>query len=427
MAQDDSAAHVAPKPAGRGVASIWRWLGRFLRLSLVVVILGASSSVAYYWLLNPPMAQRRPPAPVATLVEVIPVQPQIERVVVPAMGTVVPARKIQLAARVSGQIVEVNPKFVPGGYFRESERILQVDRKDYELAVEQSKGNLTRVDSDVTLEMGQQSVAQREYELLGQTAVGEDEELLLRQPQLAAKKAAVSVAQALLDKALLDLDRTAITSPFNAVVQTRNVDLGAYVGPGTTLATLVDTDEYWVEVSVAVDDLHWIAIPGFGSTEGSPARVYHEAAWGPDAFRDAAVQRLMTDLEPEGLMARLLVVVKDPLQLNAQTDTPHPLSLGSRVRVEIDGRELPDVVKVPRRSVREGTYVWVMMPDHTLDIREIQIVWSAQDDVCISDGLHEGDLLVTSDLGAPMPGMLLRTADEAPAEAAETPAPGSAT
>ncbi|MEE8567977.1 MAG: efflux RND transporter periplasmic adaptor subunit [Anaerolineales bacterium] len=382
-----------------------------VRFLLALIILAGGGGISFYWLTHKPTAQRRPSQVQARLVEVTRVRSGTQKVAVQAMGTVVPARKIQLASRVSGEIIEVNPEFVPGGHFKANQRMLQIEPKDYQLAVEQFTSNLAKAQCDLKVEMGQQSVAQREYELLGQDVQEEDKELLLREPQMAMTQAAVTAAQASLEQAQLNLKRTNVMAPFNAIVQSRNVDLGSQVNVSTALASLVDTDKYWIQVSVPVDELRWITIPDRNGDEGSLVRVYYESAWGPDAFRMGTVERLMTDLEPQGRMARLLVAVADPLELNSDSQNHHSLILESYVRVKIQGPDLADVVRIPRTALRDGNRVWVMQPDNTLDIREVTIIWGGNDHVCVTDGLADGDLLIISDLAAPVQGMALRTAD----------------
>ncbi len=390
--------------------TLLRWLGRLFRLALLVTILGVSGAISWHWMSNPPTTERRPPGAHATLVEVTPVEPAPARVTVRAMGTVVPAREIQMAARVAGQVREVSPEFVPGGHFKTGDRILVVEKKDYELAVAQQEGNLVRAEAEATLEGGQQAVSRREYELLGGDVTEEERNLLLRRPQRASKEAAVAVARAALEKARVDLERATVTAPFNAMVLERRTDLGAYVSPGTPLASLVGTDEYWVEVSVPAGELSRISIPG------SPVRVYHEAAWGEDAFREGTVVRLLPGLEPQGRMARLLAAVPDPLGLLSEETRERPLLLDAFVRVEIEGDEMPPVARVPRAALHEGGKLWVMLPDKTLDIRDAAVEWGVEDAVYVSGGLAEGDLLVTSEIGAPVQGMALRTAADNGAE-----------
>ena len=380
-----------------------------------------------YWLMNRPKAKRRRATAQATLVDVARLRVRTHRVVVRAMGTVVPARRMQLASRVSGEIVQVSASFVPGGRFDAGQQVLLVDPRDYALAVQQRTSELAKAQSDLKLEMGQQSVAKREYELLAKEVIPEDRELVLRQPQLATARAAVASAQAALDKARLDLKRTKIVAPFNATVQSRDVNLGSQVSVGTSLATLVGTDEYWVQVSLPVGQLKWIAIPGFNSDQGATVRVYHLAGWAAGVFRTGTVQRLMTELEPQGRMARLLVSVKDPLALSAAPAQRHPLIQGSYVRVELAGRDVRDVMRVPRTALRDGRRVWIMAPNGTLDIREVTIAWGDSDYVYVSRGLADGDPLVISDLATPVRGMALRRAGASTRPTASRPATGSAT
>ena len=356
-----------------------------------------------------PTTQRRPKGPEAVLVETTPVEMETRQIVIRAMGRVVPANQIQLAARVSGQITGTHAHFVPGGRFAAGQKILQIDPADYELIVRQQTGNLTRMESDVRLEMGQQTVAKQEYELLLEEVDEADADLLLRQPQLAAKRASVEVARATLEKARLDLDRTEIKAPFNSVVQNRNVELGSYVSPGASLATLVGTDEFWLEAAVPLDELKWIDFPDESDAAGSRARVYNESAWGGHVHREGRVIKLLPGLESKGRMAQVLIAVADPLGDN-ETGQP-PLLLDSYVRVEIDGACVDNVAHVPRSALHGGARVWVMLPDNTLDIREVDIVWGSAEFVYVINGLRDGEQLVTSNLASPLPGMLLRTKD----------------
>lgn len=412
MSGNDTPSAPAPKPR-----LAWRAFAMALRTILALGVLAAGAWIAYHWMTNKPQAERRKPSKQATLVEVRPVSPGPIQVTVEAMGNVVAACEIALASRVPGQLVEVSSEFAPGGRFLEGEILVQIERRDFELAVQQSAARLTQTEADLRIEMAWQDVARREYELLGEPAEEADEELLLRQPQLEAMKAAIAAARAALAKDELNLERTAVRAPFNAVVQACPADLGAYVGVGTPLATLIGTDEYWIEAVAPVDELTWIEFPGPDGAQGSPVRIYHEAAWGAEGFRKGRVYRLMPGIEPHGRMARLLISVPDPLDLNVPPETARPLLLGAFVRLEIAGREMPQAVEVPRTALHDGVNVWVMTPEGALDIRETAIGWNGRESVYIQEGLNGGDLLVTSDLAAPVQGMALRTGDEKPKDA----------
>jgi hypothetical protein len=169
-----------------------------------------------------------------------------------------------------------------------------------------------------------------------------------------------------------------------------------------------------VEVSVPIGQLQWIQIPGFNSSEGSPVRVYHESAWGPDAHREGRVVRLKTNLEPRGRMAQILVRVEDPLALEQPPRDRRALILGSYVRVEVEGRAVTDAVRVPRTALRDGDHVWTMDEDASLRIHRVEIAWSTEEYVLVRDGIASGDLIITSDLGAPVEGMKLRLPGQGP-------------
>lgn len=380
-----------------------------IRSVLLLTIVGATVIISRYWLLNRPVAERQKPRHEAVLVDIEPIVLGEEQVIIRTLGTVIPALKIQLAARVSGQITDVSPSFIPGGIFKEGEMMLQVDKRDYELALTQQEANLVRAESDVHIEMGQQSVAQKEYELLMENVEAPDLDLLLRKPQLASKEAAVDIAKSALDKAKLDLQRTVIAAPFNATVLSRTVDKGAYVAPGGSLATLVGTDMFWIEVSVPVNELSRINFPGPEKEYGSAARVCNSGAWGEAYYREGYVERLAPDLEPEGRMARLLVSVADPLLLKTKDDAAHALLLDSFVRVLIEGESVRDAARFSRTYLHDNNTIWIMREDNTLEIRKVSIAWSVEDEVFVSEGLHDGEQLVTSALAAPVEGMLLRT------------------
>lgn len=348
----------------------------------------------------------------ARLVEVIIAERRNEPTVVYPMGTVTPALRIDLQPRVGGEVVEVSERLIPGGLFSEGETIVRIDPTDFELVVSQRKADVSEKESLYQLELGNQLVAKSEYELLGETIREEDRDLVLRKPQLQSVEAAVQAAKAALAKAELDLARTEVRSPFNAILVSREANLGALVSPTTRLATLVGTDEYWVELSVPVDQLKWIEIPRGESTAASKVRVYDEAGWGEGVFRTGRVIKLAGDLEEEGRMARVFATVADPLALREENAGAPRLLIGSFVSVAIEGRVLENVVPLDRTLLRDGDRVWVLGEDGALDVRSVTVAFRGPERVLISEGLESGERVVVTDLSAAVDGMPLRTTEE---------------
>jgi RND family efflux transporter MFP subunit len=319
------------------------------------------------------------------------------------MGTVIPDREIVLKPRVSGEIVEIHPEFTEGGILKKGIKVLQIDPKDYELNLEQKQSAVTDAEYALKLELGHQEVAKREWELLNGNNPAQDmeKELALRKPHLDKARAELAAAQADFKKAMLDFERTHIIVPFNAMVRTKTVDLGSQVTPQEPLAELVGTDAYRIQTSIPSDRLGWIQIPGQAGDSGSTARIIYDQ--GHEC--SGTVTRLMGDLSTEGRMARILVEVTDPLGLKASSQHRPPLLIGEYVRVEIQGRKLDGVFKLPRTALRDNSRVWIAGENQTLKIRKVRPIWRDADVVLLKEGLKPGERLIVSDLPGVVEGM----------------------
>ncbi len=399
-----------PMPPGKG----GRWV---FNLFICLVVIGAGIAGAAYISKSSPKARKRPPAKMAPLVRVATVNPVDHQVTVQAMGTVIPAQEMILKTRVAGEILSVHPEFAEGGFFKKSEQVLVIDPADYKVAYARKKSAVTNAEYAWRLELGHQAVAKREWELLGggKSSDGLDLELALRKPHLAKVKAELTAAKAELKRAALDLERTKIHAPFNAIVREKNVEVGSQVSAQGALATLVGTDVYHIRVSVPSDRLSWIDIPRRSQDTGADVVIGYRNGF----ERKGTVFKLLSDLESQGRMARVLVSVQNPLGL-AQPDAGQPpLLIGEYVRVDIQGRQVDNVYRIPRSALRDNRHVWVVGDDGTLEIRNVDTVWRDARTVLIKEGLQPGDRLIVSDLPTPIAGMPLKLES---AESAEPPA-----
>jgi len=148
--------------------------------------------------------------------------------------------------------------------------------------------------------------------------------------------------------------------------------------------TLVDTDTYWVEVAIPVDQLKWISI-------GGDAYIKHESAWGEAAFRQGVIQSVKPMIGQEDHMAQIIVAIKDPMALKAANKSLPKLMAGAFVRVEMVGKTLSHVLHIPESSLHEGSLIRVMTKDHELDIRSVDIRWRESGVVYIANQLEAGE------------------------------------
>ncbi len=387
------------------------WTAIVFRGLLPLAVIAAGAGAALWLMETGPQAKPRPRTRNTTLVEYTTVDYGPQQTMISGMGTVTAARTVELKPQVSGEIIELNSNLVPGGHFRQGETLVKIDPTDYRLAVKQLTTDVAKAEADLQLEQGNQLVAQKEYTLLNQTVSDVEKALMLRQPQLANLRATLEAAQARLEQARVDLARTRIKAPFNAVVLSRAVDLGTRASESTVLATLVGTDACWVAVSVPVSQLRWITVPQTHGDQGSLVRVYDPAAWGEGVFRQGRVIRLEPGLEEQGRMARLLVQVEDPLGLKTGREGQPRMLINAYVRVEIQGQGMAAAAAIDREFIRDGNSVWIMDAHGKLSIRPVEIAFRGADQVLVTQGIAPGERLITTDLGTPVQGMPLGTAD----------------
>jgi len=390
----DAIPRAKPRPGRRLVINIL--------LSLIVIIAGIAG--AAYISKSAPKARKRPPTRMTPPVQVISVNPDNHGVTVSAMGTVIPAREIILEARVAGEIVAIDPEFTVGGFLEKDSEILRIDPQDYQLALTLARARVKDAESKLKLLEAEAESARDEWSQLyrdrNQVST-EPPPLVFKQPQVTAAKAMLTAQKAEVQKAQLNLSRTRIRLPFNALVRTKHVDIGSQVSGQEKLAELVGTDEYWIQASIPVDRLNWILIPRRPAEPGSKVRILHR-----NGYEIAGkVIKLLGDLGSEGRMARILVEVQDPLNLKKEKKNQPVILIGEYVRIEIEGRNLQNVYRIPRTALHDNSNIWVVNQDSKLDIRRVEIVWRDAKTVLLREGLKPDDQLIVSDLPAPVNGM----------------------
>ncbi|MCG2589046.1 efflux RND transporter periplasmic adaptor subunit [Rhodohalobacter sulfatireducens] len=323
-----------------------------------------------------------------------------------AMGTVVPSQDVMLSPRVGGQIIQLSENFTPGGYVEEGEMLLQIDPADYRNALQQRISELQQAQTNLEIEMGRQNVARQDYELLDDSLTNENRSLVLREPQLNAARSNVQSAEAAVEQAELNLERTTIRAPFDAYILSRNVNLGSQVSPGDELARLVGRDTYWIETTVPLRHLRWIDVPQNGNG-GSPVTIRNRSVWDEDEYREGSLFRLVGTLTDETRLARILVEVPDPHGYEQENSDRPRLMIGSYVVADIQAQEIQNVVRLSRDYVRQNDTIWVNEND-TLRIRDAEILFRDANYAYITEGIEDGEHVVTTNLSTVVDGSPLR-------------------
>ena len=363
---------------------------------MVVLVIAAGAGWLFFGhAAKPPQAAAAPPAPavgvrVATMKGV---SQSFEFV-----GRVKAIEKVELRARVEGFLEKV--LFREGQDVKAGELLYQIEKVQFQSAVDQAKANLAVAEAGLTN-------AKVEYE--------RSTELVKRnftpQSQVDANKAALDTAagrvmqaKAALTQAQVNLDYTDIRAPIDGRIGRTAYTVGNLVNPASgVLATIVSQDPIYVLFPVSVRDLEAIR-EARRKEEGGMAKI------------DIRV-RLPSGQEHT---QRGTWNLTDP-QVDPQTDTlimratiPNPdrtLTDGQFVTAIIRERQEAPRLVVPQSALQvdqSGYYVLVVNDQHKVEQRRVQTGPQLGTDVVATSGVKEGEKVIIDGIQKVRPGQVVQ-------------------
>ncbi len=381
---------------------------RLLAVGLIIIIFVIGISIAKYLIKNKPQTKKRAPQKTITIVKVAPLTRSDSFIMVSGVGTVTAAKTINLQAQVSGTVTYVNSKLIPGGIIKKGEIIIKIDDSDYRIQKTLKECMLNKAMADFAIEEGQQAIAADEWKLIQGFSLNQGKrsmtasDLVLRKPHLEKIKASVVSAKAELEQASLNIQRTSVTAPFNAIVSEKNITEGSQISTQTSIAKLVGIDEYWVEILIPASKLPYLNISLNNNLNELPEVKISYIGNNNTTVYKGKLLKLLSHVDTKGLMANILISVKDPLGLK---NNKASLLLGSSVKAEITGKKLNGYFKIPRDAVLDNGKIMFAGKDNSLEIRDIVIEWKSKDWVYIKDGIEVNEKLIISRIPAPVNGM----------------------
>jgi RND family efflux transporter MFP subunit len=344
------------------------------------------------------------------LVEVLEVHPQRLSVSVKAQGMVQPARQTSLISEVRGRVVEVDPDFKPGGFFRSGAVMLRLDNRDYMARLDQARALVAQAKSALAQEKGRAYVAKQEWgRRAGKDGISRDaQRLALREPQLLEAQAQLDSALASFRLAEIELERTVIKAPYDGLVAGQEVDLGQFINAGTALGRFLGIASAEVRLAIPEGKLPYIDLP-------DPYRSKAESTGGEVTLSHRIDGEVMTWqarlVRTEGVLDErsrsLFVVARLPDPYGVYQDQVmdfQPLRFGMFVDAVIVGRQVDGLIALPRDLIRPGNQVWIVDDDDRLQQREVELLRTDGADIFIREGLNAGDRVCLTSLGPVLPG-----------------------
>jgi RND family efflux transporter MFP subunit len=326
-----------------------------------------------------------------------------EHLTITSQGTVQPRSESELIPEVSGRVVWISPSLVGGGSFKEGDILLRIDQSDYQSTLQRNKAVVQRSDVEQAYAADE---LKRTRSLFEKSLASQSQ---LDGAQRTAHVAAANLIEgrAKLDQAQRDLTRTELIAPFDGLVRNEHVDLGQFVSRGKEIGVIYATDYVEVRLPIAASQLEFLGLPV--STRGQiPVDIQPPVTITADFGKARMIwEGLLVRAEAEiDERSRMIYGVTRLLSMRDKDSLPIPVGLF--VQAEILGRKIDNVIRLPRSAIRDNNQVLVVDKDNRLRFRNVVILRLEHEDVLISGGLADGELISISPLQTVVGGMLVR-------------------
>lgn len=318
-----------------------------------------------------------PPVPVlvATVTEkTVPVE-------LKAIANVEAFSTVSIKSRLAGQLVQVN--FKEGQDVKEGELLFVIDPRPYEAALKQMEANLER---DKVLATKAKTDAARYAELIRKQFVSQQD---YDQAKATADSlgATVIADQVAVQNAKLNLSYCYIKAPITGRTGSLIAQQGNMIKENADTAMVVINQLQPIYVSFAIPEQNLAEVRKYMALEKVPVEAIIP---GQENNPEAGVLSFINNTVDTATGTIL-----------CKATFPNPqkhLWPGLFVNVVVKLTTQPGAILVPSQAVQssqEGQIVFVVKPDLTAEVRQVEVGRSINGDVIVTKGLKDGERVVT--------------------------------
>ena len=376
------------------------------RVLLPIGILLGSIVITVVLIRNPTRVSESAPEIIPRSVRVAEVQSESVQLFIESQGKAQAARQASLSSNVQGPVAWVSPSLEAGAYVKAGEPLLRLELADFETAVIRSRASYEQASAEAAFATADLA---RITELAAKRLASESE---LQNAERAATVATARLAdaEATLKQSELDAERSILRAPFNAVVASRDVELGQFVNRAQSVAVLFDADSVDVRVPLAIRQLGYLDVPmGFrGEFDSAQApQVELTGSYGGKQYTwEGKLLRTEATIDPNSNTVQSIIRIEQPSADRGGESIPLPIGLF--VEARIAGKLVEDIISLPRSVIRNNSQVLVVDAENKMYYRDVDIYRLEQDRVLISGGLLPGEKICTSPIQAVVDGMSVR-------------------
>ncbi|GHT30736.1 MexH family multidrug efflux RND transporter periplasmic adaptor subunit [Bacteroidia bacterium] len=276
------------------------------------------------------------------------------------VGMTEPRKEVVVASESVGKIVQVN--FSVSDYVSKGAILAKVDDTYKRLALENAELNYKKYKEDY-----------ERYRILRKAdAVSENQ---LRDMKTGFENAAIQF-----ENAKKQWEDTQILAPFSGVITSKNTEVGAYVNPGTSIATMADVAQLKISLPVSESVVYQL---GKGQEVSVSTQVYPGVT-----FRGN-----IASISPQGSNAHTF-----PVEILMANSSKNPLKAGTYVKVSLKMEETGSALMIPRDAIvnsMKDPSVYVVKGE-TVEL--VRINTGREDNAYLEviSGINEGDRVVTN-------------------------------
>jgi membrane fusion protein, multidrug efflux system len=296
------------------------------------------------------------------------------------IGTVIAASTVAVHAQITGELTSVN--FVEGDEVQQGQVIVTLDKRPLEAALNQAQATLDR---DLAGAVNARAQAVRYQDLL-KRGIATHEQMDQIVANAAALDATVGADRAAVDSAKVQVDYATIRAPLTGKTGLLQVHPGNLVRAGDAGAIVTINKITPVYVSFAIPEALLPELKRYMAKGHLSVRAQapndDASSTGTINFIDNAVDVTTGMIKIKGTFP----------------NTDRRLWPGQYVNASVTLSAEGSAIVVPSTAVQtgqQGTYVFVLKPDQTVDLRAVAVERTSGEESVIKSGLKPGETVVT--------------------------------